>query len=138
MLRVTRRRQVLRKPAVQVVAAGDLALLAARFPEPEDPLGALVLDISSPETGDSADADPGVGEGSQASSAAEAHNVGSVDRAKQVPGSGDRVAGTVFLRRWSLHTLRPLPAKCHSSLLQNSSDPACRSRYYRPTGLCCQ
>ena len=116
MLRVTRRRQVLPEPAVQVLAAGDLALLAALFPEPEDPLGALVLKISSPQTGDSADADPGVGEGSEASSVAEAHNVGSVDRAKQVPGSGDGEAGTAFLRRWSLHTLRPLPAICHATV----------------------
>ena len=33
---------------------------------------------------------------------------------------------------------RLILAVYQGSLLQNSSDPACRSRYYRPTGLCFQ
>ena len=86
-------RQILPEPAVEVVADGDLALLASLFPEPQDPLGPLVLQIPSPQPGDRADAAPGVGQGSQESTIAEAHNVRGVDRAEQVPGLGDGKAG---------------------------------------------
>ena len=85
--------QILPEPAVKVVADGDLALLASLFPEPQDPLGPLVLQIPSPQPGDRADAGPGVGQGSQESAIAEAHNVRGVDRAEQVPGLGDGKAG---------------------------------------------
>ena len=77
------------------MADGDLPLLAALFPESEDPLGPLVLEIPAPQTGDGADPGPGVGEGSQKSLIAEAHDVGSVDRAKQVAGLGDGKAGSL-------------------------------------------
>ena len=63
------------------MADGDLALLASLFPEPEDPLGALVLEVPAPQPGDRTDAGPGVGEGpEQESPIAEAHDVGGVDR----------------------------------------------------------
>ena len=87
------RLEVLPEPAVEVVADGDLPLLASLFPEPQDPLGPLVLQIPSPQPGDRADAGPGVGQGSQESTIAEAHNVRGVDRAEQVPGLGDGKAG---------------------------------------------
>ena len=75
------------------MADGDLALLAALFPEPQDPLGALVLEIPSPQPGDGADPGPGVGEGSQQGAIAEPHDVGGVDRGEQVPGLGDGKSG---------------------------------------------
>ena len=43
------------EPAVKVVADGDLALLAALFPEPQNALGPLVLEVPSPQPGDGAD-----------------------------------------------------------------------------------
>ena len=82
------RLQVVPEPAVEVVADGDLPLLASLFPKPEDPLGPLVLQIPSPQTGDGADAGPGVGQGAKQGPVAEAH-VGGIDRAEQVPGLGD-------------------------------------------------
>ena len=87
------RLQVLPEPAAEVVADRDLALLASLFPEPEDPLGALVLKVPTAQPGDGSDAGPGVGEGSQQSPVAEAHDVGGVDRAEQVSGLGDGKAG---------------------------------------------
>ena len=83
------------EPAVEVVSDGDLALLASLFPESENPLGALVLQIPSPKTGDRADAGPGVGQGPQKSAIAEAHDVGGVDRTEQVAGLGDGKAGSL-------------------------------------------
>ena len=75
------RLQVLLEPAIEVVADGDLALLAALFPEPQDALGALVLE------------GPGVGEGSQEGAVAEADDVGEVDGGEQVPGLLDGELG---------------------------------------------
>ena len=86
-------RQILPEPAVEVVADGDLALLASLFPEPQDPLGPLVLQIPAPQPGDRADAGPGVGQGAEQGAIAEADDVGGVDRAEQVPGLGDGESG---------------------------------------------
>ena len=74
------------------MADGDLPLLASFFPEPQDALGALVLEIPSTEACDRTDPGPGVGEGSQKSPIAEAHDVEGVDRAEQAPGllNGER------------------------------------------------
>ena len=51
-------------------------------------------------------------------------------------------AAAVLRGRWETYanTFAPTPVAVFRamSLLQNSSDPACRSRYYRPTGLFCQ
>ena len=80
------RRQVLLEPTVEVVADGDLALLASLFPEPEDALGSLVLEVPSPQTGDSYDADPDVGQSAEQGAIAEAHDMRGVDRAEEVPG----------------------------------------------------
>ena len=77
------------------MADGGLALLAAVFPEPQDPLGPPVLEVPSPQKGDSADAGPGVGQGSQKSPVAEAHYVGGVDQAEEIPGLGDGEAGSL-------------------------------------------
>ena len=87
------RLQVLPETAVEVVADGDLPLLASLFPEPQNALGPLVLQIPSPQPGDGADAGPGVGQGSEQSPVAEAHDVGGVDRGEQVPGLLDGKAG---------------------------------------------
>ena len=92
------RRQVLPEPAVEVVADGDLALLAALFPKAQDALGSLVLEVPSPQPGDGADPGPGVGEGSEQGPIAEAHDVGSVDRVEQVPGLLDGKAGGLAVR----------------------------------------
>ena len=81
--------QVLPEPAVEVMADGDLSLLASLFPKPQNPLGPLVLEVPAPQTGNSADAGPGVGEGAEQSPVAEAHDMGGIDRAEQVPGLGD-------------------------------------------------
>ena len=89
------RRQVLLEPTVEVVADGDLALLASLFPEPEDALGTLVLEVPSPQPGDRADAGSGVGQGAEWGPIVEAHDVGSVDRTEQVPGLGDGKAGSL-------------------------------------------
>ena len=89
------RLQVLPEPAVEVVSDGDLALLASLFPESENPLGALVLQIPSPQTGDRADAGPGVGQGPQKSAIAEAHDVGGVGRTEQVAGLGEGKAASL-------------------------------------------
>ena len=77
------------------MADGDLPLLAPLFPEPQDSLGALVLEIPSPQPGDSAEPGPGIGEGPQKGPIAEAHDVGSVDRGEQVPGLGDGESGSL-------------------------------------------
>ena len=87
------RLQILPEPAVEVVAYGDLPLLASLFPKPEDPLGPLVLEVPSPQTGDGTDAGPGVGQSAEQGEIAEADDVGGVDRAEQVPGLGDGEAG---------------------------------------------
>ena len=73
------RHQVLLEPAVEVVADGDLALLAPLFPEPQDALGALVLEVAAAQPGEGADTGPGVGEGSQEGAVAEADDMGEVD-----------------------------------------------------------
>ena len=77
--------QIRPEPAVEVVTDGDLPLLASLFPEPEDPLGPLVLEIPSPQAGDGADPGPGVGQGAEKGPIAEADDVGGVDRGEQVP-----------------------------------------------------
>ena len=87
------RLQVRLEPAIEVVADGDLALLAALFPEPQDALGALVLEVPAAEPGEGADTGPGVGEGSQEGAVAEADDVGEVDGGEQVPGLLDGELG---------------------------------------------
>ena len=77
------------------MAYGDLPLLASLFPKPEDPLGPLVLQVPSPQTGDGTDAGPGVGQSAEQGEIAEAHDVRGVDRAEQVPGLGDGEAGSL-------------------------------------------
>ena len=69
------RLEILPKPAVEVVTDGDLPLLAALFAEPEDPLGPLVLEVPSPQTGDGTDPGPGVGEGPQKGPIAQADDM---------------------------------------------------------------
>ena len=78
--------EVLRDPAVEVVTDGDLALLAALFPEPEDPLGPLVLQIRAAKACNGADPGSGVGQGAEERLIAHAHDVGGVDRAGGRPG----------------------------------------------------
>ena len=89
------RLQVVPEPAVEVVADGDLPLLSALFPKPQNSLGPLVLEVPAAAAGDSADPGPGIGEGSQKAAIAEAHGVGGVDRAEQVAGLGDGEAGSL-------------------------------------------
>ena len=67
--------------SVEVVADGDLALLAALFPEPQDALVALVLEVPAAQSGEGADTGPGVGEGSQEGAVAEADDMGDVEGA---------------------------------------------------------
>ena len=87
------RLQVRLEPAIEVVADGDLALLAALFPEPQDALGALVLEVPAAEPGEGADTGPGVDEGSQEGAVAEADDVGEVVGGEQVPGLLDGELG---------------------------------------------
>ena len=75
------RLQVRLEPAVEVVADGDLALLASLFPEPQDALGTLVLEVAAAQAGEGADTGPGVGEGSQEGAVAEADDMGDVEGA---------------------------------------------------------
>ena len=89
------RRRVFSEPAVEVVADGDLALLAALFPEPQNSLGALVLQIPTPQTGHGADAGPGVGQSAEQGAIAQAHHMGSIDRAEQAPGLGVESPGVL-------------------------------------------
>ena len=89
------RRQILPEPAVEVVADGDLPLLASLFPEPQNALGPLVLEVPSPQPRHGADPGPGVGQGAEQGPVAEAHDVGGVDRAEQVPGLGDGESGSL-------------------------------------------
>ena len=89
------RLEVASEPAVEVVSDGGLPLLASLFPKPQNSLGALVLQIPSPQTGHSADAGPGLGQGSQKSPIVQAHDVRGVDRAEQVPGLGDGKPGSL-------------------------------------------
>ena len=78
--------QVRLEPAIEVVADGDLALLAALFPEPQDALGALVLEVAAAQPGEGADAGPGVGQHAQHGPIPQSHDVGEVDGGEQVPG----------------------------------------------------
>ena len=87
------RLQVRLEPAIEVVADGDLALLAPLFPEPQDALGALVLEVLAAEAGEGADAGPGVGEGAEEGAVAEADDMGEVDGGEQVPGLLDGELG---------------------------------------------
>ena len=89
------RLQVGPEPAVEVVADGDLPLLASLFPEPEDPLGPLVLQVLSPQTRHRSDPGPGIGEGAEQGPIAEAHDVGGVDRVEQIPGLLDGEPGSL-------------------------------------------
>ena len=91
------RLQVLSEPAVEVVADGDLPLLASLFPKPEDPLGPLVLEVPSPQTCNGTDPGPGVGQSAEQGEIAEADDVGGVDRAEQVPGLGDGESGRLAI-----------------------------------------
>ena len=77
------------------MADEDLTLLAALLPEPEVPLGSLVLEILSPRLGDSADPGPGVGQGRKEGGIGQVHVVGGVDLAEQVPGLLDGQAGSL-------------------------------------------
>ena len=80
------RLQIRHEPAVEVVADGDLALLSSLFPEPQDALGALVLEVAAAEPGEGADPGPGVGEGSEEGAVAEADDVGEVEGGEEVAG----------------------------------------------------
>ena len=80
------RLQVRHEPAVEVVADGDLALLSSLFPEPQDALGALVLEVAAAEPGEGADPGSGIGEGSEEGAVTEADDVGEVDRGEEVAG----------------------------------------------------
>ena len=55
------RLQILTEPAVEVVAYGDLPLLASLFPEPQNALGPLVLKVPAAQARHGTDAGPGVG-----------------------------------------------------------------------------
>ena len=87
------RHQVLLEPAVEVVADGDLALLAPLFPEPQDALGALVLEVAAAEPGEGADAGPGVGQHAQHGPISQSHDTREVDGGEQVPGLLDGELG---------------------------------------------
>ena len=65
------------------------------FPEPEDPLGPLVLQVLSPQTRHRSDPGPGIGEGAEKGPIAEAHDVGGVDRVEQIPGLLDGEPGSL-------------------------------------------
>ena len=54
------RLQVRHEPAIEVVADGDFALLASLFPEPQDALCALVLEVAAAEAGEGADPGSGI------------------------------------------------------------------------------
>ena len=58
------------------MAGGGLPLLATLVPETADLLDALVLEISALQTGEGADAGPGVGEGAQQSPITKFHDKG--------------------------------------------------------------
>ena len=75
------------------MADGDLALLAPLFPEPQDALGTLVLEVPAAQPGEGADTGPGVGEGAEEGAVAEANDVGEVDGGEQVPGLLDGELG---------------------------------------------
>ena len=77
------------------MAGGNLPLLASHLLESEDPLGPLALEIRSPQAGDGADPGPGPGQGAGHCPIAQVHDMGSVDRAEQVPCLLDGMA-------WSL------------------------------------
>ena len=77
------------------MADGDLALLAPFFPEPENPLGPLVLEVPSAQPRNGADPGPGIGQGAQKSPIAQAHDMGPVDRVEQVPDLLDGEAGSL-------------------------------------------
>ena len=79
------------------MADGDLAVLSALFPEPQNPLGPLVLEISTPQPGDGANPGPGVGQGPPNSAISEADYMGGVDRAEQVAGLLDGQAGSLSI-----------------------------------------
>ena len=87
------RHQVLLEPAIEVVADGDLALLAALFPEPQDALGALVLEVLAAEAGEGADTGPGVGQHAQHGPISQSHDTREVDGGEQVPGLLDGELG---------------------------------------------
>ena len=59
------RQQVRHEPAIEVVADGDFALLSSLFPEPQDALCALVLEVAAAKPGEGADPGPGIGEGTE-------------------------------------------------------------------------
>ena len=77
------------------MADGDLPLLAALLPKPQNPLGALVLEVPSPQQGHGADPGTGVRQTTEQGPIAEAHDVGGVDRAEQVPGLLDGKPGSL-------------------------------------------
>ena len=70
------------------MADGDLPLLASLLPKPQNALGPLVLKIPSPQTG----------HGAQYGPTAQAHDVGGVDRAEQIPGLLDGEAWGLAVR----------------------------------------
>ena len=75
------------------MADGDLALLAALFPEPQDALGALVLEVPAAQPGEGADTGPGVGQHAQHGPISQSHDTREVDGGEQVPGLLDGELG---------------------------------------------
>ena len=72
--------QVRLEPAVEVVADGDLALLASLFPEPQDALVALVLEVAAAQTGQGSHLSSRVGQHPQYGPIPQSHDMRSVVR----------------------------------------------------------